>query len=303
LVYGSAFNSFLDHLENCPVYSYLVRERRETDAPIGDLLIYFVGHGICDVGRHLHLLVRRSREGMEEQSSIEFPALFQVLRVAAPQQRRLIILDCCFSEAAVDAFGAMGGALDDAIAKTAMCDLEAQAPSPERGTLLFCSCPRRSTSVGLPTAARTLFSGALLSVLTEGSSRSSELLSFADLREDTYDRMLREQGNGIPPRPVLHQPEQQEGDLTRLPAFPNAAAELRRKLEEEDRRRAEEEARREAEEEKRRQEAEAAQLRADEEKRRQEAEAAQLRADEEKRRQEAEAAQLRADEERRRQEA
>ena len=64
-----------------------VRERRDTGGPIRDLLIYYVGHGICELGRHLHLLVRRSREGMEEQSSIEFPALFQVLRVAAPQQR------------------------------------------------------------------------------------------------------------------------------------------------------------------------------------------------------------------------
>ena len=54
-----------------------VRERGDTSRPISDLLIYYVGHGTCDAGRHLHLLVRRSREGMEEQSSIGFPALFR----------------------------------------------------------------------------------------------------------------------------------------------------------------------------------------------------------------------------------
>lgn len=47
----------------------LVRERRDTDRPIKDLLIYYVGHGTCDLGGHLHLLVRDSREGIEEQSS------------------------------------------------------------------------------------------------------------------------------------------------------------------------------------------------------------------------------------------
>ena len=34
--------------------------------------------------------------------------------------------------------------------------------------------------------------------------------------------MLR-RSDAIPPRPVLHQPDQQPGDLTRLPAFPNTA--------------------------------------------------------------------------------
>jgi cobalamin biosynthesis Mg chelatase CobN len=96
------------------------------------------------------------------------------------------------------------------------------------------------------------------------------MLSFVDLRDDIYERMLRDY-NGIPPRPALHQPDQQAGDLTRLPVFPNAAwgqisseeqrqaIEARRKAEEERqaieaRRKAEEErqaveARRKAEEE------------------------------------------------------
>src|ERR1700730_12082023 len=143
------------------------------------------------------------------------------------------------------------GAVDEVVAKTAIGDLEARAPSPERGTLLLCSCPRRRTSIGLPNAERTLFTGALLSVLKEGSARASDMLSFADLRDEIYDQMLRGSldYNAIPPRPVLHQPEQQEGDLTRLPAFPNVRAQLRRKAEEDARREVQGEARRKAEEE------------------------------------------------------
>jgi hypothetical protein len=206
----------------------LVCERRETAHPIRDVLIYYVGHGTCEGGRHLHLLVRDSNYGIEEQSSIGTPALAHVLRVSAPQQRRLVILDCCFSEAAAEAFGAMAS-LGDAVATTALRDLAPETPPPERGTLVFCSSPRQRTSIGLPNAERTLFTGALLSVLREGLvSNHAAMLSFSDLREETYDRMLREYGEAAP-RPALHQPDQQAGDLTRMPAFYNVVAFLSRR--------------------------------------------------------------------------
>ncbi len=189
---------------------------------IRDVLIYYIGHGSCVSGKHLHLLVRDSREGIEEQTAIAAPALAQILRVSAPQQRRLLILDCCFSEAAAEAFGAMG-ALDEAVAATAIRDMETAPASPDRGTLLLCSSPRRRPAIGVPDAAATLFTGALLNVLTKGSpGRTSEMLSFADLRDDVYDKMLKAYGQE-PPRPALHQPDQQYGDLTHLPAFPNVA--------------------------------------------------------------------------------
>jgi hypothetical protein len=157
----------------------LVRERLHTAHPIKDILIYFVGHGTVDDG-HLHFLVRDSREGMEAQSSIAAPDLAQVLRVAAPQQRRLIILDCCFSEAAVEAFGAMG-AFDEAVATTALRDLEPQIAPPDRGTLLLCSSPRRRVSIGMPNEERTLFTGALLDILTNAARIWERLVLGRDL--------------------------------------------------------------------------------------------------------------------------
>jgi hypothetical protein len=56
------------------------------------------------------------------------------------------------------------------------------------------------------------------------------MLSFADIKDDVFEIMLQEY-KGSPPRPALHQPNQQDGDLTRLPAFPNVR-ELRRRAEE-----------------------------------------------------------------------
>jgi hypothetical protein len=167
---------------------------------------------------------------MEEQSSIGAPSLAHVLRVAAPQQRRLVILDCCFSGAAAEAFGAMGP-LDEAVAAAAARDLAPAAAPPQRGTLVLCSSPRSRFSIGLPNAERTLFTGTLLNVLSEGAGRRhTEMLSFADLKDDIYDRMLSDFDN--PPRPALHQPEQPDGDLMLVPAFPNAATAWRKAQEE-----------------------------------------------------------------------
>ncbi|MCG8295275.1 caspase family protein [Pseudomonas entomophila] len=198
----------------------IVLDRRESQQPITDILIYYIGHGTCDDGGVLHLLVRNTDNGIEAQSSISTPDLAKVLKVAAPQQRRICIFDCCFSEAAVDSLAAMGP-LDEAVTKVGALNMVADSPSPQRGTMLLCSCPRGSSSIGVPNAERTLFTGALLQVLQQGSSTPHAMLSFSELKEDIYEVMLRQHSGPMVPRPALHQPNQQDGDLTRLPAFPN----------------------------------------------------------------------------------
>jgi hypothetical protein len=201
----------------------LLRERRDTGRPVADLLVYYVGHGYTDDQGHLSLLVRRSRRGMEAQTGIRAPDLAQVLRVAAPQQRRLVILDCCFSEAAAGAFVGMTGALDQAVAATAAKDVGEALP--QRGGLLLCSSPRGEISVGAPRAEQTLFTGAVLDILRRGAEGRPSVLSFADLRDAAFDHMVRAYGSEAP-RPALHAVNQTQGDLTRLPAFPNRAAVL-----------------------------------------------------------------------------
>jgi hypothetical protein len=225
------------------VWSF-IRNGEEAGQPITDLLIYYIGYGNYR-GRHLYLLVRASSEGTKAQSSIAVWSLASILHWVAPRQRQLVILDCCFTQAGAAALNGTTK-LDEVVAVRALKDLAPGAPSPERRTLLLCSSPKGRMSMGPPQAQQTLFTGALLGVLQEGSaSRRSEMLSFSDLVDDVYDRMRREYDDGDVPHPALRQPDRQAADLTRLPAFPNAAW-ARRKAEEE---RQAAEARRHAEQE------------------------------------------------------
>ncbi len=271
----------------------LVRDRLDDGRPIKDIIIYYIGHGQTDDEGHLSLLVRCSEKGMEEETAIRAQELARVLRRAAPQQRRIVILDCCFSGAAASVFIGMSPSLSQGIAATVAKDLKDD--NPKRGTLLLCSSPKGQISMAPHNAEMTLFTGSVLDVLKNGSDQHAHYLSFSDLRDAAYERMLVSFGQNSP-RPVLYQVNAADGDLTQVPAFINYAFVIRQEAEARARQEAEERAREEAEararqeaEERAREEAETRARQEAEERAREEAEARARQEAEEHAREEAEA--------------
>jgi hypothetical protein len=107
---------------------------------IADVLVYFVGHGCTDGSGHLCLLIRSSNEKAPFQTGIQIAALAGMLRASAARQRRIFILDCCFSEAALRDLWAMSGMREDIVAASALKELSPGEVS-QQGTLLFLLLP------------------------------------------------------------------------------------------------------------------------------------------------------------------
>src|SRR5215469_2997788 len=120
------------------------------DAP-RDLLVYFIGHGGFADNDDYYLALRSTRGTNIMASSMRIKSLAHTLKEEARVLRRIIILDCCFSAGAFNAFQAEGPA-EVAIRQTIA---EFQIPDkgdgfPERGTSLLCASsskkPARSIS-------------------------------------------------------------------------------------------------------------------------------------------------------------
>ena len=198
----------------------LWRARSESDA-LWDVLAYYIGHGTLDGEGRLSLLVRSSQA---IGSGIRVSDLALTLMRAAPRTRRLLILDCCFSGNAVPILRGRG-AFGEAVAKSAAVDIASKLEN-KRG-LLLCSSPAGKVSKAIsPEGTNTLFTGAVLEVLRDGVSDGSSMLSFEDVRQSAYSRMLDRVGSDAP-QPVLVPIHPNHRHLLRIPAFPNRATALK----------------------------------------------------------------------------
>lgn len=216
-----------------------------------DILVYFVGHGGF-VGRDadFYLATRRTRMDNPHASGMQMISLAHTLTEKTRHLRRIIILDCCFAAAAFSAFQSEPAQV--ALEKTsdAFASKRKGMGFPEKGTALLCSSNHKSPSLLLPDGSSTMFTKALVDALMQGTTPELEYLSLREVA-DLAAESLMEIRNA--PRPVVHSPDQSEGDIADIPFFPNPRAEEgRARQEEEQRRRAEEERARQAEEEARR---------------------------------------------------
>jgi len=147
------------------------------------LLVYFAGHGIPDTDDgELILAVGDITERSPKFTGLRYAWVREAVR-RSTARRLIVILDCCFSGRALRVMS------DPASVVAGQIEID--------GTYILTSSPRTSTSLAVPGARYTAFTGGLIKVLREGVVDGPEQLRMTDL----YDELLREMVIGGYPRP------------------------------------------------------------------------------------------------------
>jgi hypothetical protein len=190
-----------------------MKEMQRSRIPATDLITYYVGHGgFFPPHDQYFLALACTKAGNESISGYPIHSLAATLKEQTPWLRRYLILDCCFSGAAYQAFQSCGP-MEVAWKKT-------EEVLPSRGTALLCASSHQDPAKAPPGHDYTMFSGALLDVLRQGSPDLPERMSLAQVGEHAME-LLRQRFADLAVRPEVHSPDQKKGDLAKFPLFPN----------------------------------------------------------------------------------
>lgn len=143
------------------------------------LLLYYAGHGFNPKGRGRLMLGLPDASTDRPDRALPFSTIAEILSDVAVARHKVVILDCCFSGAAMND-GYMG-----------VSDLADQAAVD--GTYLLASCDHDELSLAPKGATYTAFTGALLTLLNEGIRGGPDILDL-----DTLYRALRTSLNPVP---------------------------------------------------------------------------------------------------------
>ncbi|MFM0626383.1 hypothetical protein [Paraburkholderia xenovorans] len=179
-----------------------------------NLIIYYVGHGyFCGLRQDYHVALSCLETNYESTTGLKITELAEVIKLRARSYRRFVILDCCF---AAEALAQFQGQADDAISVKAINAFSESLPQrpkdvPTRGTALFCAADKDSVALSPKGQPHTMFTGAFLKILDKGDARGGEKLSLSEICELTWEHLRGHYEE--PVRPVLHSPDQSEGDI------------------------------------------------------------------------------------------
>ncbi|WP_322756596.1 caspase family protein [Frankia sp. Cas3] len=162
------------------------------------LLVYYAGHGQTVDGGY-RLTVAYSRQDQPAGSTLSVADLAEAIRPAGRLARTYLVLDACFSAAAVGAF---------------------TTTISGRGVALLASASRDDASVIPVGSASTVFTEALISVLCRGDPNLGRQLNLREVRDLVSDE-VQARGDEELANPEIHQPSQANGPIAELPVFPN----------------------------------------------------------------------------------
>ena len=187
--------------------------QRRAAGALDDVLLYFTGHGAFAEDRRYCLAIRATRVDALGQSGYRVASLARTINRNMRVGRRFVILDACFAAAAEADFIAQS----DVATR-----LEEQAMSAlaDAGTALLCATSSTDVALAPRAGVHTMFSGALLQALREGSPSGGKRLSFDDLRNLVAQR-IEQSYRDEAVIPEIHVPDQRRGDISRIALFPN----------------------------------------------------------------------------------
>jgi hypothetical protein len=193
-----------------------------------DLIVYYVGHGyFAGYDHQFYVAVASMDQAVPDATGLRVASLGDVLKPYAKSFRIYYVLDCCFAGEALKALQA-GGEGPAVKAKEA---LKVEAPqarseSPRRGSALLCATSKDDFAMAPSDLGCTVFTDALIGALRDGDSELGERLTLAQLAEVVWHRIRTKHRNApdYQVRPVVHAPDQRDGDVsTHVALFPNPA--------------------------------------------------------------------------------
>ncbi len=187
--------------------------RRRLDDRLKDVILYFTGHGAFAEDRRYVLATRATRVDALGQSGYRVASLARTINRSVRDGRKFVILDACFAGAAEQDF---------IVQSDVATHLEDQAMSAlaESGTALLCATSSADVALAPSAGTYTMFSGALMKALTDGSPHPVRYLSFDDLRH-LIANLIEKQYRDEAVMPEMHVPDQRRGDISRVAFFPN----------------------------------------------------------------------------------
>lgn len=126
------------------------------------MLVYFSGHGLIDARGDLYLALTGSDAALPMFTAFPYDGLRYALR-DCPARNRVVILDCCYSGRAIDAMADPDASAYDQTAIT--------------GTYVLTATAANVLALAPVGARHTVFTGALLDLLRDGSPDAPDLLT------------------------------------------------------------------------------------------------------------------------------
>lgn len=159
-----------DRNELMEVLDQLARTARDT------LVVYYAGHGVVDRDGALIIPTWSTTLDLPKYTALPYSHIREIVGNCRAE-RRIIVLDCCFSGRAL-------GAMSD-MDTTIVGQIDAE------GTFIMTSAPATSVSIDPEGTRYTAFTGELLEIIRKGVPGASELLTLNEVYDNIMTAMVR----------------------------------------------------------------------------------------------------------------